>query len=226
MAIPDYQTCMLPLLRFVADGKEHQLKDVASPLALKFCLTEEELKQFLPSGLQPVFINRVAWARTYLGKAGLLSSTRRGFFKISSRGLELLNSGITELNTKFLERYPEFQEFKAGRGEVRSQDRIVTVTVPEDSEVIPTGSDETEIRTSYHIQGLIAQIGEKMGLNIWLPKSDRGSVTKEWIPTNSTLLDILPLNYDETTIKTIEQIDVIWLKKRSIVRAFEVEHTT
>lgn len=37
---------------------------------------------------------------------------------------------------------------------------------------------------------------------------------------------MLPLNYDETTLKTIEQIDVIWLKGRSIVRAFEVEHTT
>jgi hypothetical protein len=226
MAIPDYQTCMLPLLRLVSDGKEHQLKDVASPLALEFFLTEDELKQFLPSGLQPVFINRVAWARTYLGKAGLLYSTRRGFFKITSKGLELLSSGITELNTKFLERYPEFQEFRAGRGEVRSQDRIVTVTVPENSEIVPTGSNETEIRTSYHIQAIIAQIGEKMGLNIWLPRSDRGNVTKEWSPSNATLLDSLPLNYDETTIKTIEQIDVIWLKKRSIVRAFEVEHTT
>ena len=66
MAIPDYQACMLPLLRLVSDENEHQLKDAAGPLAKEFGLTEDELRQFLPSGLQPVFINRVAWARTYL----------------------------------------------------------------------------------------------------------------------------------------------------------------
>jgi hypothetical protein len=226
MAIPDYQSCMLPLLRLASDGNEHQLKDVTVPLAKEFGLTEDELRQFLPSGLQPVFINRVAWARTYLGKAGLLCSTRRGFFKITERGIQLINNGITELNTRFLEQYPEFQEFKAGRGEVRSQDRIVTVTVPEDTETIAEGNDETEIRKSYHIQAILARIGEKMGFSIWLPRSDRGNVTREWNPTDSSLLDALPLNYDDTTIRTIEQIDVIWLKKRSIVRAFEVEHTT
>ena len=39
-------------------------------------------------------------------------------------------------------------------------------------------------------------------------------------------LDRLPLNYDEATVKTIEQIDVIWMRGRAIARAFEVEHTT
>lgn len=226
MAIPDYQACMLPLLRLASDGKEHQLKDATGPLAEEFGLTEDELSLLLPSGLQPVFINRVSWARTFLGKAGLLFSTRRGFFKITPRGLDVISSGTTELNTKFLEQYQEFQEFKAGRGEVRSKDRVVTVTVPEDAEVLPMVNEETEIRKSYHIQALLARVGEKMGFSIWLPRSDRGNVTKEWLPADSTLLDSLPLNYDETTIKTIEQIDVLWLKKRSIVRAFEVEHTT
>ena len=40
------------------------------------------------------------------------------------------------------------------------------------------------------------------------------------------LLDVLPLNYEDQTLRTVEQIDVIWLHGRSIVRAFEVEHTT
>lgn len=36
------------------------------------------------------------------------------------------------------------------------------------------------------------------------------------------------MNYDETTLQTIEEIDVLWLSEsgRAIVRAFEVEHTT
>src|SRR5688572_22899274 len=65
-----------------------------------------------------------------------------------------------------------------------------------------------------------------MGMKIWLPKSDRALVLQEWTAGDRELLDVLPLNYDEPTLKTIEQIDVLWLKKRSIVRAFEVEHTT
>jgi hypothetical protein len=90
--------------------------------------------------------------------------------------------------------------------------------------------DETQgtypIRESIKYQARLATIGAKMGFNIWIPRSDRSRVLQEWKTSESSLLDILPLNYDEATLKTIEQIDVLWLKKRSIVRAFEVEHTT
>jgi hypothetical protein len=225
MAIPDYQACMLPLLRFAADGNEHQMKDAIGRLAREFSLTEGELREFLPSGQQPVFINRLAWARTYLNKAGLLQNPRRGFFQITTRGLEILASGA-QVNTRFLEQFPEFQEFRAGRGEVRRQDRVVTVTVPQENQVENTCTDEGAVRESFHIQGLLARVGEKMGFSIWLPRRDRAGILKEWTPPDSVLLDTLPLNYDETTIRTIEQIDVIWLKRRSIIRAFEVEHTT
>jgi hypothetical protein len=216
---------MLPLIRFASDGEEHQLKDAVEQLAKEFSLTANELQEFLPSGQQPVFINRVGWARTYLSKAGLLHSLRRGYFQITQRGLDILRGGVTEINTKYLEQFPEFQEFRSGRGEVRRQDRVVTVTVPEGSEV-ERPPDDKVVRESFHIQGLLARIGEQMGFNIWLPKRDRASVLKEWTPSDSVLLDLLPLNYDETTIRTIEQIDVIWLKRRAIVRAFEIEHTT
>jgi restriction system protein len=77
MAIPDYQTCMLPLLRYASDGVEHQLKDAARKLAQEFKLTDDEINEFLPSGQQLVFINRVGWARTYLKKAGRLRLLRR-----------------------------------------------------------------------------------------------------------------------------------------------------
>lgn len=216
---------MLPLLRFASDGREHQLKDAVEQLAKEFGLTAKELQEFLPSGQQPVFINRVGWARTYLSKAGLLQSPRRGYFLITQRGLDILRGDVTDINTKYLEQFSEFQEFRSRRGEVRRQDRVVTVTVPEGSE-IDHPADDKAIRDSFHIQALLARIGEQMGFSIWLPKRDRGSVLKEWMPSDSVLLDLLPLNYDETTIRTIEQIDVIWLKKRAIVRAFEVEHTT
>jgi restriction system protein len=121
MPVPDYQACMLPLLRFAGDGEEHQLKEAISALADEFSLTDEERNEFLPSGQQPVFTNRVGWARTYLKKAGLLSSPRRGYFKITDRGSEVLREKPQEINQKYLERFPEFVEFKSIRRD-RSED--------------------------------------------------------------------------------------------------------
>ncbi len=65
-----------------------------------------------------------------------------------------------------------------------------------------------------------------MNLKIWLPRSDRQRVLEVWQPKTQSLLEELPLNYDDATLKTIENIDVLWIRGRSIVRAFEVEHTT
>ena len=81
MPIPDYQRCMLPLLRYASDGQEHQLKDAALKLAEEFGLSQEEVSEFLPSGQQPVFINRIGWARTYLKKAGLHSILVAAIFR-------------------------------------------------------------------------------------------------------------------------------------------------
>lgn len=106
-------------------------------------------------------------------------------------------------------------------------DRVVTVTVPQDTkDEVESTVNQPEVRESIKVQSLIASIGSQMGMSIWLPRSDRSAVLKEWKDQDHVLLDVLPLNYDETTLKTIEQIDVLWLKRRSIVRAFEVEHTT
>jgi hypothetical protein len=106
-------------------------------------------------------------------------------------------------------------------------DRVVTVTVPQDTEIEYINPlPQPEVRESIKIQSMLAMIGSQMGMSIWLPRADRSAVLTEWIDQVHVLLDVLPLNYDETTLKTIEQIDVLWLKRRSIVRAFEVEHTT
>jgi len=117
MSIPDYQSIMLPLLRLLTDEKEHSFRDSIENLAQFFKLSAEERKELLPSGQQPVFDNRVGWARTYMKKAGLLETTRRGFFKITKRGLEALKQNPPEINVKFLEQYSEFIEFREIRKE-------------------------------------------------------------------------------------------------------------
>ena len=110
--IPDYQDLMFPLLKLLEDRQEHSLGEAVETLTANFQLTDEERKELLPSGKQARFENRVGWARTYLKKAGLLESTGRGKFCITSRGLEILTTNPGKITKKFLEQFPEFLEFK------------------------------------------------------------------------------------------------------------------
>ena len=112
MAIPDYQTIMLPLLRLCSNGSEVKLGDNIQSISDHFKLTEEEQNELLPSGKQQVIRNRVAWANTYLKKAGLLESTKRGFVNITKRGLEALETNPDQINVKFLMQYDEFVKFR------------------------------------------------------------------------------------------------------------------
>jgi len=112
MPIPDFQSIMLPLLAFAGDGKEHSLREAIEYLAQQFALTPEERAELLPSGRQEVFVNRVGWASTYLRKAGLLESTRRGHFKITERGGAMLRSNPSMINIKSLRQFDEFVEFQ------------------------------------------------------------------------------------------------------------------
>ena len=119
MPIPDYQTLMLPLLRCFADGKEHSFQDVVNTLAREFSLTEEELRELLPSGKQPVFYSRAGWAKTYLVKARLIDKVRRSHYVITRRGREVLNENPSEIKNEFLAQFPEFAEFR--RREVQKE---------------------------------------------------------------------------------------------------------
>ena len=114
---------------------------------------------------------------------------------------------------------------------VRTEAGEITVEIPEDEENSESqklnGREPQEARESHEIQGLIAQIGQQMGFRIWLPKADRESVFSASSSVSSELIiESLPMNYNDATIRTIEQIDVLWLRGRSIARAFEIEHTT
>ncbi len=138
MAIPDYQTVMLPLLRFAGDGQEHALRETVDALASEFRLTPDELKQLLPSGQQEVFVNRVGWARTYLAKAGLLKKTRRSHYAISERGRQVLEEHPERIDVKYLKRFEEFRAFQNLKGTRSGSNDIATEvasdqTTPEES---------------------------------------------------------------------------------------------
>lgn len=112
MTIPDYQTIMLPLLQYISDGQEHSLRETINGLANQFQLTKEERKDLLPSGRQATFDNRVGWARTYMKKAGLVDSKKRGYFHITPRGLEVLKKNPSKIDNNFLNQFAEFRDFR------------------------------------------------------------------------------------------------------------------
>jgi restriction system protein len=113
MALPDYQSIMMPLMQYASDGQIHSFAETCEHLARHFELDEDALRELLPSGRYPVFRSRVGWATTYLTKAGVLERPSRGRFRITVRGREALRHRETIDNT-FLRQYPEFVAFHDG----------------------------------------------------------------------------------------------------------------
>lgn len=123
MAIPDYQSIMLPLLNLAEDGKTRHLRDAVDILVQHFALTDDEIRELVPSGQQPKFHNRVTWARSYLKKAGLLETPKRGYFHITEQGHQALARKPSKIDKKFLE------QFQVGTTEL--DDEIPDVTPDE-----------------------------------------------------------------------------------------------
>lgn len=119
MAVPDFQSLMLPLLRLAGDGMDHTFKDAVEAIAIEFSLTPEERNELLPSSSRTtLFYNRLAWAKTHMTMAGLLQAPRRGVFCITQRGRELLASQLARIDMKTLQQFPEYE--RARRGDVQA----------------------------------------------------------------------------------------------------------
>ncbi len=209
--------------------------------SLEICLEQQKLKganKGLPTLL--LYLSDSAHYNVWVKatERGLLTLNRIG--KLKGKGVGAQYDQFNDAAIKFRNDY-ELQPaeidqalWRIGSGKVETHtvqraDKAVSVTVPVETTELPATEGQevqSEVRESIKIQALIAEIGSQMGLKIWIPKADRGGVLGEWKDGDASLLDRLPLNYDDATLKTIEQIDVLWLRGRSIIRAFEVEHTT
>jgi len=134
MDIPDYQTVMLPLLRYLRDGHERSLGEAVEAISDEFHLSAQERQQLLPSGASTVIGNRVGWARTYMKKASLIESTKRGFMRATQRGLEVLARKPERIDVNFLEQFPEFVEFRSLRKEQSpAASSVASETTPEEA---------------------------------------------------------------------------------------------
>lgn len=110
MAIPDYQSLMLPVLQIAALG-ETRVPLVAAQIADQINLTQEEREEMLPSGKQKLLHNRIHWAKFYMSKAGLIHSPKRGIFVASKAGKDLLLTEPSQIDVESLKAYPAFAEF-------------------------------------------------------------------------------------------------------------------
>lgn len=146
MAIPDFQSLMLPVLKYAEHG-EVRISDATEALAETLRLSPEERLQLLPSGKQSVFANRVGWAKSYLLKACLLESTKRGHFKIAERGREVLAQNPARIDIDFLTQFEEFRQFKQAETpseDIRFEDRRDTPQNRTPDEVIRLAHEQIE----------------------------------------------------------------------------------
>jgi restriction system protein len=115
MAVPDFQSFFKPLLDVAADGKEHSMKEAREIIAKRMNISDNELRELLPSGTQTKYDNRIAWAKSYFVQANVFESSKRGWFRITERGKELHKKGHDRIDVKILNQYPEFVEFHTAK---------------------------------------------------------------------------------------------------------------
>jgi restriction system protein len=144
MSIPDFQMIMLPLLKFASDGQEHSIKETIQNLGQEFKLTESELSELLPSGVQGIFYNRVYWAKAHLKMAGLLENTRRAHFRITNEGKEFLINHPSFINVKVLKSIPAYLTSSKNTKPDKSEDLELSTECENETEATLTPEENFE----------------------------------------------------------------------------------
>jgi restriction system protein len=135
MAIPTYDELMVPVLKVLSDGSEHSGDDITNIIADQLNLTEEERNRIYSNNPKKIFKDRVAWARTYLKKAGLIESPQRSTSKITREGMKVVKSKLKDLNLKFLEQYESYREFRhieVSDNSISEKETVETVQTPDE----------------------------------------------------------------------------------------------
>ena len=194
MAVPDFQSLMLPLLKFSADGEEHSMQEAREGLAEVMRLSQEDLEKRLPSGRQYTFANRVAWAKVYLTQAGILESPKRGKFNISNRGKQILIEAPDRISIKYLEQFEEFQEFRQASSKNRTQkvthvgDHDTSSTTPEETleQAYQQLRDEVANELLHLIKNNTPEFFEKLVIYLIVSMGYGGSVKEAGKATRKT----------------------------------------
>lgn len=164
-----------PIMDCISDGKCHEAKEIREFCFRKLNISGEEKQQLLPSGI-PILNDRVSWALTYLKKAGLAESQKRGTYQITERGKESVKKGTEYITLEHLRQFKEFNDFySANKGKEKSENisDIINDESPNEqiekaiSKLNSSLADElmTEITriSPYDFERLVVQLLIKMG---------------------------------------------------------------
>ena len=174
--IPDFQSIMLPMLKYLSSGESKTLNEAVRDLANQFNLTEEHLKIKVPSGQMGLFRNRVGWTRSYLKKAGLIKYPERGVYQITGEGKTFLKTNPVKLRMKQLEQFPKYQEWRQTFGDNNSKQKTETRTeeqTPEEllastvfdlnNELATELLDKLKENSFLYFENFVIQLLQKMG---------------------------------------------------------------
>jgi restriction system protein len=128
MPIPGFQEFFLPALKVFADDQLHGSADIATEIAKQFNLSDDDKKEMLPSGKQSRFVNRIAWTIVHLRRAAIIESISRGQYRITERGKQVVASGASRLDVKYLMRFPEYKQFRDRKDDEEGDSANVTST--------------------------------------------------------------------------------------------------
>ncbi len=188
MAIPKFHKFMLPILEFLSSGKECSIGDCVEEVIRRFNISEEESKLRVPSGTQTVVLNRVTWSLTYMKKANLINSEKRGYYIINKNGIDLLKTKPSIIDTNLLSQYPEFLKFKNGTStekHIEKKKDLIEEETP--NEIISNICNELNLqlanelldiilnKSPYYFESLVIDVLTKMGYGDF--RSEAGKVT-------------------------------------------------
>ncbi|MDP1638289.1 MAG: restriction endonuclease [Candidatus Nitrotoga sp.] len=145
MPVPGFQDLMLPFLQICGDGKERTVPEIGEIIARQLQLSEVDLQETMSSG-QRKFYNRVAWVKSYFGKACLLDFPSRGKFTITQRGLDLLKLNLQSIRVKTLNQFSEFEKFHKKRNSVESDERNINTVIQDEIDQI---TPEEQLENAY-----------------------------------------------------------------------------
>lgn len=107
--IPKYNEMYEEVLAALSKSKELRLTDLVDQVSTLLNLSDEERNERLPNDNSTIIYYRLGWTKTYLVKAGLVKTVRRGVYSITEEGRKLLDSGVKITNLDSLHRRIEVQ---------------------------------------------------------------------------------------------------------------------
>ena len=223
MAVPSLNELMNPILRAIRslDGIASK-KQISEEIIHDMGLSPEIVNELRESGTETRLSTRLTMALAYLKAYGIIDNPRAGTWVLTQQG-----KGIEEVDGREVSRQYRRKNLRAEPiGQVTEETESIEEIPPEDRDNDVLDVEERKPRESLEMQSLVARVGRAMGMEIWVPSNDRARVSSAHNGDGVTYLETLPLNYGTEPLRTIEQIDVIWIKGNYIERAFEIEHTT